>query len=254
MKTRTWELLALLILVAASTCWICAVAQAADATNPTVNLDLKDVDVRSAIEALFKNTGRNFAIDPLVTGVIPSLSFKDVAFDQALRNLVKTAGLVYRQDGDIYLISKKPDATSTAGVATAVAVDTAVVDTTTAPETQIEKVPLSNTGAGELLSMMNGNNSGGGYGGGMGGYGGSMGGYGGGMGGYGGGMGGYGNSSRGGYGGGSSYGGYGGSSSRGGYGGGSSYGGYGGSSYGSSRSSYGGSSYGGSSGGYSRGW
>jgi hypothetical protein len=227
---------------------VASVAYAAEANNQPVNLDLKDVDAGAAIEALFKNTGRNFAIDQDARGVVvPSLSFKDVPFDQALRSLIKTAGLVFRVDGDIYLISKKPAITANpTGPYAAVSTDVAVVDTTTAKETTIQKVPLSNTGASEILSLMGGGGSGGGgYGGGGmgmmgGGYGGmSGGGYGGG--GYGGMSGGYGGMS-----GGGGYGGYGGSS--GGYGGyGGSSGGYGG--YGGSSGGYGG--YGGSSGGYS---
>ncbi|MGC8864075.1 MAG: hypothetical protein ACP5R5_15060, partial [Armatimonadota bacterium] len=31
-------------------------------TEPTVNLELKDVDERAAIEALFRNSGKNFSI------------------------------------------------------------------------------------------------------------------------------------------------------------------------------------------------
>jgi hypothetical protein len=242
-----------IILICAAVWVIMALAPTAWAANgdePTINLDLKDVDVRAAIEALFKNTGRNYAIDAEVQGVIPSVSFKDVPFEQALRNLLKTAGLVYRVDGNIYYISKKPPASisPTSGLTSVTADVGATVDTTTAEETVIEKVPLSNTGATEILSMMGGSSTGTGYGG-YGGYGGMMGGYGGmmgGYGGYGGMMGGYGGygGMMGSYGGGygrSGYGGYGG------YGGGfgGSYGGYGGgySGYGGYSGGYGGSSY-----------
>lgn len=190
---------------------------AAPTDNPPINLELSDVDARAAIKMLFQSTGRNYAIDPDVLGTIPSLSFKDVPFDQALKSLLKSAGLVYRMDGDIYIIQKKPDVTNL-NANTAPPTEMAVVETTATEETTIEKVPLNNVGASELLDMMSGtggsssnrggwggNNSWGG--GNMGNLGGNMGGYGGGMGGYGGGNYGGGNYGRSSYGGGS-YGGY----------------------------------------------
>jgi len=218
----------------------CAIALAAAEDNSPVSLDLKDADVKSAIESLFRGRNRNYSITQDVTGVIPSLSITGVPFDQALKSLLKSAGLVYRVENSVYIISKKPEVSATALVDTSAvaATDTSAVDTTTTVESIIDKIPLSNTGASQILSIMQGNgvNGNSGYGGyGMGGMGmmgyGMMGGgmMGGGMmgGGYGGGSyGGFGGGSYGGYGGGS-YGGY----NRGSYGGGS-YGGYGGGSYG----------------------
>lgn len=238
--------IALFIVVALVVGMICSVALAAEEDNSPVTLDLKDADVRSAIESLFRGRNRNFSISQDVAGSIPSLSITGVPFDQALKSLLKSAGLVYRVENSVYMINKKPDtsATATLDAAALTAGDSATIDETTTVESIIDKVPLNNTGASQILAIMQGsnNNSNNSYGGG---YGGMMGGMG---------MmgGGYGGSSYGG----SSYGGssYGGSN----YGsrnyGGSSYGGgYGGSSYGNR--SYGGSSYGGSSygGGY-RGW
>ena len=217
--------------------------------NPNVSIDLKDIEIKSAIEALFRNTGKNFAVDPSVGGSISSVSFKDVPFDTALKNLTRTTGLTYRMDGDIYLISKRADPGSVVppnpynNQPPPPEADMTYADTTKS-EQIIDKVPLNYTSASEILAVMGGGDSrgygsaggsntgyggyGGGYGGG--GYGGSNTGYGGGgFGGYGGG--GYGNN----YGGGSGYGsgsGYNtGGSSYGGYGGGyGNYGGYGGGS------------------------
>lgn len=140
------------------------VSFAASDKNDTVSLEFKDIDVSAAIESLFRNTGKNFTIEPDVSGVIPSLSFKDVPFDTALKNLLKTAGLTYRQDGSIYLISKKPAASAiTPQVPDAT---TTTVDEPEDSESTIEKIPLSNMGATDLLNIMNGNtNSQSGYGG-----------------------------------------------------------------------------------------
>jgi len=136
--------------------------------GPTINLELKDTDVRSAIEALFRGTGKNYAIDANVTGTISALSIKDVSFDTALRSLTKSAGLVYRQDGGVYIISMRPQTETTAaaagtGAATAVA-DTTAVDETTATEVRIEKIPLSNVSASEILAILQGNYNTYGYG------------------------------------------------------------------------------------------
>ena len=209
-------------------------------SNELITIDFKDLDVNAAIEAMFRNTGRNFAIDPEAKDIrVGSLSFKGVPFDTALKNLLKSAGLTYRMDANIYLISKK--ATSAFGLVpgapTAPTSDPlAAVDVTTTQETIIDKVPLSNAGASEILNMMGGNTGSttsgfGSFGGGSGGGGGfGGGGFGGGGSGFGGGSS-YGGGGGGGYGGGSSYGGGGG-----GYGGGSSYGGGGGYGGGGSRS------------------
>ena len=156
-----------------------AAAGTARSTNgqPAVNLDLKDVDVRAAIETLFRNTGKNFSIDGNVTGTVPAVSFKDVPFDTALRNLTKTVGLVYRVDGsggaDVYIVSKKPEQSPTLTPPPFVPPPVDYVDQPTQKEVLIEKIPLFHTSASEMLAMLG---SGGREYGGLGGYG--MGGYG----------------------------------------------------------------------------
>lgn len=122
------------------------VAYAADTTT-RVSLELSDVPVQAAIQALFRGTGKNFTIDPAVTGTIPSISIKDVSFDSALKSLCKTAGLTYRLDTDnIYLIQKKQTVTETAPVDTSATAAVEVQDTAT-EETVLDKVPLAYTGA-----------------------------------------------------------------------------------------------------------
>lgn len=221
---------------------ILAAGTSQTATN--VNLELKDTDVRSALEALFRNTGKNYAIDAKVQGTISALSIKDVPFDSALKSMAKSAGLVFRQDAGVYIISLRPDTDQNANPGVSPVAEVTPVDPTTAePEVRVEKISLNNVSASEILAILqggnlNGNMNVGSYGGGYGGYGGYGSSYGsfGSSGGYGG-YGGYGGGRNSGYGG---YGGYGGSSGYGGYGGG--YGGYGGGGYGGygGRSGYGG--------------
>lgn len=196
----------------------CGVAFAAVEDSPPVTLDLKDVEVRSAIDALFRGRpGMNFSVSQDVSGIVPSLSISNVPFDSALKSLLKTSGLVYRIENGVYMISKKPDSSPDASVA-AVAVAAAVpgsdvaIDETTTVESTIDRIPLSNMGASQMIQIMTGSSQqyggitmasgysggmmmgsygGGSFGGMGGGYGsrGSYGGYGGGYGGvYGGGM------------------------------------------------------------------
>ena len=86
----------------------------------------------------------------------------DVPFDQAFKSLLKTAGLVYRIEGGVYMITKKPDAnpyTSTVdtGLAAVAPGAETAIDTTTTVESIIDKVPLNNMGATEMLGIMSGN-------------------------------------------------------------------------------------------------
>jgi type II secretory pathway component GspD/PulD (secretin) len=182
-KYKRW--IVVLLAVAIASGLICAVCSAAD-NEELVTIDLKDVDAKTAIDVLFKSTGRQFAVDAQVTGYIPIFSVKDTPFDVALKTLCKTAGLVYRVDNNIYIISKKPDTTEMMRQPESVPTELAAVDTTTTAESIIDKIPLSHTGASELLNMMNGNanNTGtSGFGSGMSGFGSSTSGFGSSMGG-----------------------------------------------------------------------
>ena len=243
MQTRYLKWIAVFTAVVIASALVCALAFAApEVDNSPVTLELKDVDIQTALTALFRGRGHSFSLAPDVKGVVPTLYFKEVPFKQALKNLLKSAGLVASFQNNVYTIKKKPQLTDYTNTAADTDVEEVEVDDTTTVETSIEKIPLNHSSASEILATMSGQSNQGGMGGyGGGGYGG--GGYGGGMMGgmmggssrYGGGSsyggGGFGGSSYGGYGG---YGGgssrYGGGSSYGGYGGGSSYGGYGGSS------------------------
>jgi len=242
--SRGWLMFLSVLMVLTSGMAVLAATGVAD----TITLELKDVEVRSAVEALFRNSGKNFSIDQNVQGNVSSLSFKDVPFETALKNLTKSTGLVYRVDAGVYIISKRPDIPATMTSAyggMSVPVAEYVDPTTPASELTIEKIPLNYTSASEILAVMSGSGrdfasmygqmglggryqGNGQYGGGYGQYGG------GGYSPYGGGYGG-GNSNYGGYGGGYSP--YGGGNSN--YGGRSNYGNYGG--------------YGGTGGG-NRGW
>ncbi|MHB9037105.1 MAG: STN domain-containing protein [Armatimonadota bacterium] len=179
MKNTSFRMLTVAVIATIASGLVCSAVFAADDNSnlAMVSLELKDVDLRSAIESLFRGTGKNYAIEADVTGIVPSMSIRDVSFDVALKSLTKTSGLVYRIDNDIYMISKKPEivnATSTDATAQALA-DAATVDATTTVETIIDKIQLTYTSPAELLSIMSGSNSGNGNGNGYGGMTGMMG-------------------------------------------------------------------------------
>lgn len=156
---RIWlTLIPVLMALTAGTTLLAANGATTSGGTDTITLELKDVDVRSAIEALFKNSGKNFYIDQNVQGTVSALSFKDVPLDTALKNLTKSTGLVYRVDGGVYVISKRPDVTATMQNAygSAPAPEVAYVDQPTTSEMQIEKIPLNYTSASEILAVMSG--------------------------------------------------------------------------------------------------
>jgi type II secretory pathway component GspD/PulD (secretin) len=154
----------------------------AEKSDDNISLNLKDIDIRSAIEAMFRNSGKNFALDPSVAGLnVPAVSFTDVPFDTALKSLTRSMGLVYRIDQNIYIISKKPE-TTLAAYTPSLEPTPEIEPLTSSPDVIIDKVPLNYSSATEILAIMSGNTNNG-FGNGYGGYGGfgSYGGFGNGM-------------------------------------------------------------------------
>ncbi|MCE5321781.1 hypothetical protein LLG46_00535 [bacterium] len=141
-------------------------------SSETISLELRDVDVRSALNALFKNAGKDFALDPNVTGTVPVISFQDVSFDAALKTLVKSMGLVYRIDQNIYIISKRPETENVPNPYSPTPIPE-VESPTSSPDVVIDKIQLNYSSASEILAAMGGmGREYGGFGNGYGGYGG----------------------------------------------------------------------------------
>jgi hypothetical protein len=207
------------------------------ALDKPVNINLRDIPLRSALELLFQGTGLNYAVDPNVGNPLLTINLKDQPFRLALRTLVHLAasqvpGLTYTDENGLYLIKIRqappPEAEQPA---------TNPDDSQTAEEPVWEKIPINYTSAQLLTlifggmnipdeSMLAGSMMGGGMGGGFGGGGfggGGLGGLGGGFGG-----GGFGGGGLGGFGGGLGGGGFGGGGFGGGGLGGGGLGGFGG--------------------------
>ncbi|MBT8103584.1 MAG: type II secretion system secretin GspD [Gammaproteobacteria bacterium] len=105
LKRRSFNLLvAVLVLSAASTAW----SQQTDVT-----LNWKDADIRKVVEAVSEVTGKNFILDPRVTGKVTLLSATPMspdAFYEAFLSILQVHGYVAIKSGD--LIKILPDATA----------------------------------------------------------------------------------------------------------------------------------------------
>jgi type II secretory pathway component GspD/PulD (secretin) len=84
-----------------------------------VTLNLKDIPLKSAIDALFAGTGLQYSVDPNVQNVPVNLTIRDVGLQAALRLLIRQAatlqpGLTFSKDGDIYVIKIRKEAPQSA--------------------------------------------------------------------------------------------------------------------------------------------
>src|SRR4030067_2025344 len=105
MQTRYLRCVAVLVAVAILLAFACANALAApNEDDSPVTLELKDVDIQTALPAMFRGRGHSFSLAPDVQGVVPTLSFKELPFKLALKNLLKSAGLVQTFQNGVYTI------------------------------------------------------------------------------------------------------------------------------------------------------
>lgn len=81
-----------------------------------VNLVLKDVTVKQAIDKLFDGRGLSYSLQLGTTGKIVELTLKGISFDQALKSLTDAAGLTYRLEDGTYVIT--PAKTAATGPST----------------------------------------------------------------------------------------------------------------------------------------
>jgi beta-lactamase regulating signal transducer with metallopeptidase domain len=86
-----------------------ATTNAADQGNvatsaTTVSMTLSNCDVRSALQSLFRHGKKDFEIDAKVQGLV-TCSVHNVAFDVALRSMLRAVGATYRIEDGIYIIT-----------------------------------------------------------------------------------------------------------------------------------------------------
>ena len=83
------------------------------AQQTDVTLNWKDADIRKVVEAVSEVTGKNFILDPRVTGKVTLLSATPMspdAFYEAFLSILQVHGYVAIKSGD--LIKILPDATA----------------------------------------------------------------------------------------------------------------------------------------------
>lgn len=108
---RSVDLMLIVVaLVLASALAACAAQgdSAAVTKNPTVNLELRDTQIKDAIDILFKDRGLNYTVDPNIVGKVVELRLKEVTFKQALDALCEAAELTYTVKDGAYAISPAP--------------------------------------------------------------------------------------------------------------------------------------------------
>ena len=71
-----------------------------------VSIDSKGSDVRSVLHDLFKQSKKNYVLEPNVRFVL-FLSLSDVEFEEALQIVCKQASLAYERQNGIYYVTKK---------------------------------------------------------------------------------------------------------------------------------------------------
>jgi len=73
---------------------------------PGVTLELKDAEVRSALEMLFSESGFSYVLSPGVQGRV-TVSLHDVSWDHALRFVLDSLDLTYQREDNVYLIDRR---------------------------------------------------------------------------------------------------------------------------------------------------
>ncbi len=134
----------------------CSYVQA-DVVNKCT-IDLKDVDVVTAIEVLFKGTDKSFTVEGGVYGTIPVLHLTDVEFEFALRTITRACGLQYKVNGGAYSISPKPKEITTPDYGPVLQYKTSTTAVTTQKPT-LDKFQLTHTGPANILNQLGTNNS-----------------------------------------------------------------------------------------------
>ena len=109
-KTRIPKFGSIRLLLAAAALSLVSIAWA---QQPDVTLNWKDADIRKVVEAVSEVTGKNFILDPRVTGKVTLLSATPMspdAFYEAFLSILQVHGYVAITSGD--LIKILPDATA----------------------------------------------------------------------------------------------------------------------------------------------
>lgn len=137
-RIKTAVLLALLVI---------AIEAGAQAPGPQIMPNYREADLRQVIEAVGEVTGRNFLIDPRVTGQVTFLSYSPMstdAFYEAFLATLQIHGFVAVESENVIRIV--PDATAR--------VHPGLTDRTDGDRVVTQTVQLTNVGAAQLVPIL----------------------------------------------------------------------------------------------------
>ena len=142
---RTWTTVLLPILALATL--LAAVRVDAQQPGPQIMPNYREADLRQVVEAVGEVTGRNFLVDPRVTGQVTFLSYSPMspeAFYEAFLATLQIHGFIAVDSGDVVRIV--PDATAR--------VHPALADDDGGDRIVTQVVQLANVGAAQLVPIL----------------------------------------------------------------------------------------------------
>lgn len=77
---------------------------AADSGSGLLNVDIRDVPVKQAIDTIFAGTGLKYYVQPGVTGKIAELRLKGITLEEGLKATGDAMGFSYRTEDGAYII------------------------------------------------------------------------------------------------------------------------------------------------------
>ncbi|MDH7602598.1 MAG: STN domain-containing protein [Armatimonadota bacterium] len=79
-------------------------------SDKIVNLELKDVSIEEAIDAIFRGSNVPYAVRPGISGRVKELKLRGLTVDDAIKALADAAKAVVRVENGVYVIEPKPAA------------------------------------------------------------------------------------------------------------------------------------------------
>lgn len=104
----------LAILLAAAGASICDQQPGVPGADKIVNLELKDVTIQQAIDAIFQGSNVPYVVRPGLTGRVKELKLRGLTIDDAIRALADAARANVRIENGVYIIEPKTGGTDTA--------------------------------------------------------------------------------------------------------------------------------------------
>jgi hypothetical protein len=114
-RNSSWKLAVLALALSGVLCLGATPVFAQQATERQVTVNLRDLPLRAAIDALFAGTGYQYSVNPDVQNVPVNLNVRDLGLQPALRLLLRQAavaqpGLTVSKEGDLFVVKVRREA------------------------------------------------------------------------------------------------------------------------------------------------